>query len=183
MKTHYLKHFLTVTKHRLYVLRLCFKVGLYKQGLLHDLSKYSYDEFINGGRYYLGYRSPTGNERKAKGYSMAYLHHVGRNKHHPEYWRDLYDPKGRQTMPKRYIIESICDRIAAAKIYNIKNYNDAIPLEYYLKDEKLIAMMNDEEDQSFRFYLIYLKDHGEKKLLEYLKKEVKNLKKSGQFKL
>lgn len=165
------------------VMRLCFKVGLYAQGLFHDLSKYSFDEFINGGRYYLGYRSPTGNERAFKGYSIAYLHHVGRNKHHVEYWHDIYDPKGRQKMPKRYLIESICDRIAAAKIYHQDDYNDGIPLEYYLKDKRLIAIMLKSEDESYRYYLTYLAKHGEKACLKMLKEEVKNLKRNKEFKL
>ena len=32
----------------------CFKIGLYKQGLLHDLSKYSPTEFLVGCKYYQG---------------------------------------------------------------------------------------------------------------------------------
>ena len=44
-------HFSTVNKHKRIVLRLCFACGLYKQGLLHDLSKYSFTEFITGVRY------------------------------------------------------------------------------------------------------------------------------------
>ena len=43
-------HFLTITHHKLLVMRYCFRVGLYKQGLLHDLSKYSPTEFITGIR-------------------------------------------------------------------------------------------------------------------------------------
>ena len=38
--SHPIKHFITITKHRHLVMKLCFKMGLYKQGLLHDLSKY-----------------------------------------------------------------------------------------------------------------------------------------------
>ena len=30
----------------------CFEVGLYKQGLLHDMSKYSPTEFLAGAKYY-----------------------------------------------------------------------------------------------------------------------------------
>ena len=66
----------------------CFQVGLYRQGLLHDLSKYSPKELLPGFRYFQGDRSPNDAERKAKGYSSAWLHHKGRNKHHLEYWID-----------------------------------------------------------------------------------------------
>lgn len=36
-----IQHFCTITKHKLTVMDLCFKVGLIRQGLAHDLSKYS----------------------------------------------------------------------------------------------------------------------------------------------
>ena len=44
-------HFCTITKHKKLVLKECFRVGLYKQGLLHDMSKYSWTEFRVGCRY------------------------------------------------------------------------------------------------------------------------------------
>ncbi|MFR1170687.1 MAG: DUF5662 family protein, partial [Coprobacillus cateniformis] len=39
------KHFKTITKHKMKVGQLCFRIGLYKQGILHDMSKYSLCEF------------------------------------------------------------------------------------------------------------------------------------------
>ena len=51
-------HLKTITLHKLRVTRLCFKMGLIKQGLLHDPSKYSPVEFWAGVRYFQGYRSP-----------------------------------------------------------------------------------------------------------------------------
>ena len=82
------KHFKTITKHRFLVMKYCFKAGLYWQGLTHDLSKYSPAEFRVGARYFQGDRSPNDIERREKGYSAAWLHHKGRNKHHLEYWID-----------------------------------------------------------------------------------------------
>ena len=70
------------------VMHNCFKCGLYWQGLVHDLSKYSWTEFSVGAKYYQGTRSPNDAERESKGYSSAWLHHKGRNKHHLEYWVD-----------------------------------------------------------------------------------------------
>ena len=81
-------HLKTITLHKLRVTRLCFKMGLIKQGLLHDLSKYSPVEFWAGVRYFQGYRSPIDAEKEAKGYSEGWLHHKGHNKHHWEYWID-----------------------------------------------------------------------------------------------
>ena len=83
-----LRHFHTITEHKIVVARHCFRVGMYWQGLTHDLSKYSPTEFWPGCRYYQGYRSPNNAEREQKGYSSAWLHHKGRNKHHYEYWID-----------------------------------------------------------------------------------------------
>ena len=61
-------HFKTITYHKYLVARGCFQVGLYKQGLLHDMSKYSPSEFLVGARYFQGDRSPNNAEREAIGY-------------------------------------------------------------------------------------------------------------------
>ena len=90
MKFHPIRHFITITKHRHEVVRLCFKAGIGFQGLFHDLSKYSPSEFIPGARYYSGKESPNNGERRDNGYSLAWMHHKGRNKHHFEFWYD-YD--------------------------------------------------------------------------------------------
>ena len=82
------QHFKTITKHRHLVRAGCFRVGLYWQGLTHDLSKYSLTEFLPGAKYYQGNRSPNAAEREDKGYSEAWMHHKGRNRHHYEYWTD-----------------------------------------------------------------------------------------------
>ena len=81
-----INHLKTINKHKCYVTMLCFKCGLYKQGILHDLSKYSPTELKTGAKYWVGTRSPNSIERETIGYSSAWLHHKGRNKHHWEYW-------------------------------------------------------------------------------------------------
>ena len=80
--------FKTITRHKLLVMKYCFKIGLYKQGILHDLSKYSWTEFSVGCKYYQGTRSPNNAEREATGLSTSWIHHYGRNKHHFEHWVD-----------------------------------------------------------------------------------------------
>ena len=82
-------HLKTITHHRHLVMRGCFRMGLIWQGLTHDLSKYSPTEFFAGVRYFQGSRSPNTAEREANGYSLAWMHHKGRNRHHFEYWTDL----------------------------------------------------------------------------------------------
>ena len=114
------------------VIKHCKKAGIFWQGLRHDLSKYSPTEFIPGAKYYLGTRSPNEAERNDIGYSTAWLHHKGRNRHHYEYWQD-YNPKTKKMepveMPIKYFKEMFCDRVAASKIYQGKNYTNAHPLE------------------------------------------------------
>ena len=110
---------------------LCFKCGLYKQGILHDLSKYSPTELKTGAKYWVGTRSPNSIERETIGYSSAWLHHKGRNKHHPEYW---YDPMSRNPMPVipyKYIVEMICDNLAAGIVYNGKRWRNDTQLKYW----------------------------------------------------
>ena len=120
------RHFRTITEHKLLVMRECFQVGLYRQGLLHDLSKYSWEEFSTGVRYYQGNRSPNAAEKEVLGYSGAWLHHKGRNKHHFEYWIDFAPDKSQgligNKMPLKYVIEMVMDRIAASKVYKGKDY-------------------------------------------------------------
>ena len=128
---HIIKHFITITRHRHAVMKHCFKAGLIRQGFTHDLSKYSPAEFWSGAKYYQGNRSPQAKEREVLGYSPAWLHHKGRNKHHFEYWTDYADGKKVYIkMPAKYFAEMICDRVAASKIYMKKNYNDSLPLNY-----------------------------------------------------
>ena len=172
------KHFITITTHRHVVCKLCFKCGLYYQGLTHDLSKYSPTEFINSAKYYLGYRSPIGQERRTLGYSKIFLHHKGRNKHHFEYWYDPYATNRRISMPLNYIVESICDRIAASKVYLKDQYTTDAPLNYFYKDVNVTNYMNPDEHEYFENYLIYLKENGEAALLEKMHQDIIEFKKS-----
>ena len=126
-------HLRTVHKHRAMVRKLCFKCGLYWQGITHDLSKYSPVEFWNGVKFYTGTKSPHYGERDAYGYSKAWLHHKGRNKHHAEYWQDIR-PNGQTepiVMPFKYFAEMLCDRVAASMTYLGDKYTDSAPLDYY----------------------------------------------------
>jgi len=137
MKTfnRFIGHLKTVNKHRSTVRKLCFKFGLYRQGLTHDLSKFSPVEFINGVKFFTGKESPHIGERKAYGYSKAWLNHKSRNKHHAEYWNDISLETGSHRpidMPKKYLVEMFCDRVAASMIYEKEKYTDESPLRYFL---------------------------------------------------
>ena len=168
------QHFKTITYHRWLVRGGCFRVGLYWQGLTHDLSKYTPTEFSVGARYYQGNRSPNGAEREAKGYSEAWMHHKGRNRHHFEYWNDMNRETKRYEsipMPRKYLAEMVMDRIAACKVYQGRAYTDSSALEYYLKsiDRKL---MHPQTQRELEHILTILRDRGERETFRYLKEEV-----------
>ena len=131
-------HFKTITRHRHTVIAHSRLAGILFQGLRHDLSQYSPTEFIPGARFYCGDRSPNEEERALYGYSAAWLHHKGRNRHHFEYWSD-YNVKTKEfgpvPMPPKYIAEMFCDRVAASKIYQGKKYTDKHPLEYFMRSK------------------------------------------------
>ena len=168
------KHFVTITRHRWLVREGCFRIGLYWQGLTHDLSKYTPTEFLVGARYFQGTRSPNSAERDEKGYSESWMHHKGRNRHHWEYWTDLDAQKGVYgpvPMPRRFLAEMVMDRRAACKVYQGEKYTDASALEYFLKGRERIRM-HDKTRRELEYILTMLRDEGEEKTFTYIKEEV-----------
>ena len=155
-------HLKTITHHRHLVMRGCFRMGLIWQGLTHDLSKYSPTEFFAGVRYFQGSRSPNTAEREANGYSLAWMHHKGRNRHHFEYWTDLspvtrtYEPVD---MPVRYLCEMVADRIAACKTYQGAAYTDASALQYLDRAQES-RLVHPNTMKRLRFLLTMLAEQG-----------------------
>ena len=169
-----LKHFVTITRHRWLVRGGCFRVGLIWQGLTHDLSKYAPTEFRVGAKYYQGTRSPNTAEREAKGFSEAWMHHTGRNKHHYEYWSDLSKQTGKYEyfpMPRKYLVEMVMDRRAACMVYQGKNYTPGAALEY-LENSREKALINPQTLQELRYLLTMLRDEGEEKTFRYIRTHV-----------
>ena len=168
------QHFKTITYHRYLVMCGCFRVGLYRQGLTHDLSKYSPTEFWNGARYYQGNRSPNSAEREEKSYSEAWMHHKGRNRHHYEYWTDM----NRQTrvyspipMPRKYLVEMGMDRRAACIVYEGENYTPGSALNYLMKSREK-DLMHPETLRQLHHVLTMLRDSGEEATFRYLREDV-----------
>ena len=168
---HIFKHFATITRHRHRVIAHCFKVGIGFQGLFHDLSKYSPTEFFRGAKYYLGTRSPNEKERQEKGYSLAWMHHKGRNRHHFEYWVDI-DPQTKAyapvKMPLRFVLEMFCDRVAASKIYQGKEYRDNHPLIYFERG-KINRSIHQETSDFLEMLLRMLAEKGEKETFRFIR--------------
>ena len=130
-------------------------------------------EFLLGAKYYQGDKSPNVGERAEKGYSEAWMHHKGRNKHHFEYWTD-YNIQANKVMPVKmplkYVIEMFCDRVAASKVYARGNYNDTMPLEYYLKNkEYYVGYLHPKSARILEKLFRMLASAGEEKTFAYIR--------------
>lgn len=163
------KHFKLITYHKWIVFKLCCKIGEPWRGFMHDFSKYSPTEFWESAKYYVGDHSPIIEAKKDKGYSEAWLHHKGRNKHHWEFWVD-FTRKGviAAKMPNRYVVEMFCDRVAASLIYRGKDYKDSDPIDYY-NGGKDSYIMHPQTRELLESLLIYLKENGLDKTVSYIK--------------
>lgn len=170
---HPIKHLKTVNRHRYEVFKLCVKAGIPFQGLTHDLSKYSPTEFLPGAVFWVGYQSPQVSEREKYGYSAAWLHHKGRNRHHFEYWTDYVKGKGMCAieMPPKYLAEMFCDRVAACKVYKGEDYTDASAWEYFNWARKNY-FMNPKTMSDLEQLLIMLRDQGESVTLSYIRHQL-----------
>ena len=160
-----IRHLHIVNKHRFIVFKLCCRVHIPLQGLLHDLSKYSPSELFESVKYFSdGKKSPIIAAKTYNGYSKAWLHHKGRNKHHSEYWVDLATIDKTPIIPFKYALEMICDRIAACKTYKGKKYTNMSPYYYWNKhrDEEL---MNKKIQGFITEVFELLGAYGEKKVL------------------
>ena len=168
---HFWAHLRTINRHRALVRKYCFRLGLYWQGLTHDLSKYAPVEFFAGVKYFQGDHSPNDAQRKEHGYSASWLHHKGRNRHHFEYWTD-YSPTGEGIvgveMPRKYVAEMFCDRIAACRTYLKDKYTDAAPYDYYIRSKSHI-LIHPETSDAIEAMLRVLRDEGEDAAFAYVR--------------
>ena len=132
-----IKHWKKIRLHRKWVRHYCFLAGIPWRGITHDLSKYSPTEFFESARYYVGTSSPIDAAKKDKGYSAAWLHHKGRNRHHWAYWSDEFS-KGTiiYPMPKNDFVELICDFLGAAHAYSEHGFSYYNELKWWRKDRE-----------------------------------------------
>ena len=167
-------HLRIVLRHKKEVMINCFKCGLIIQGITHDLSKFSPSEFFPSVMNFQGDRSPNEGERDKYGYSKAWMHHKGRNKHHFEYWTD-YSVETRELepvrIPKRFVIEMFCDRVAASKIYLGENYDNSAALNYFLKGKKK-RKIHPKTGEELERLLRMLEEKGESETFRYIRRAV-----------
>ena len=169
-------HLKTINEQKFLGMKHCFRIGLYKQGLLHDLSKYMPSELLMGFLYYDdGKSSPNNGERRDKGYSAAWMHHKGRNRHHFEYWTDysLHPvekkyPLQAVQMPRKYVAEMLMDRISASKNYNKETYTRHHPLEYF-EHGKSHYLLHPQTEKELHGMLRILDERGEETLMRFVR--------------
>lgn len=175
MKNVYLKHLKTICKHKWYVFKECAACGLIWQGIIHDLSKFGITEFVSSARYFQGNRSPIEAEKEATGYSLAWLHHKGHNKHHWEYWTDFNEAGGIITnkIPKKYVVEMVCDWIGAGRAYTSNKWTVADPLNYYRKVRDG-RHFNPATEELILMFLYTIKEKGLKEFHDLAKKVIRD---------
>ncbi len=174
---HPIKHLRTILRHRRLVRYHARRVGIGWQGVTHDLSKFSPTEFWAGAKYFQGIRSPNEGEREDYGYSVAWMHHKGRNRHHYEWWVDI-DPKTHlyhaAEMPVRYLAEMFCDRIAASKVYGGERYTDDYALNYFRRGHAY-ENMHPANVEMLERWLTILAEEGEAAAHRAVKADVKQV--------
>ncbi|MFW5794340.1 MAG: DUF5662 family protein [Bacillota bacterium] len=122
----YLKYFFYILKHKWFVLKVGLKLRKYiwKYGeknislfqlLIHDLSKFSPEEFIPYMHKFVIKRM---DDSCKESFHQALNHHYNKNKHHAQYWI-LYENSYLE-IPYRYLQEMVIDWIAASISYNGK---------------------------------------------------------------
>lgn len=124
-------------------------MGIPLQGLLHDLSKYSFKE-LSQYKYYTGVESPHATMREILGYSTSWYHHRNRNKHHWEYWVDSMKDRTAVKMPFKYVIEMLCDMCGAGQTYlgekwqpkNVKEYWESCGGPHRILHKKTYHLFN-----------------------------------------
>ena len=132
-----LKHWQTIRIHRKWVRYYCRLAGITWRGIVHDLSKYSPTEFFESARYWTGTHSPIEEAKHEKGYSLAWLHHRGRNPHHWAYWADNFsEGLTIYPMPKDDFVEMVCDFLAAGRAYQGENFSYSSERTWWLKERE-----------------------------------------------
>ena len=172
----FFNHIKTIMTHRKYVRKMCFKMGLYWQGLVHDLSKYSIAE-MKILKYWTGKGSPHQACREILGYSPSWIHHYHRNKHHYQFFLDD-DELGKIIpikMPYKYVIESVCDMIGASKAYNKENWKPEMLWNYWMEKCKGKRIMHPHSEYLTEKMLWYYTQFGEDRFVEWYKLSKKEI--------
>ena len=153
-------HLSTICKHKWWVMYYCFKCGIPWQGIIHDLSKFSFTEFWTNVKYVIPGKSPIDVQKENIGFSMAWQHHKGHNPHHYEFWMDKFDDGCYVTrMPFKYAVEMLCDNLAAGRAYQGKKFSYESEWNWWKKQRTIRNMHPDTRDfLQMAFYALYSTD-------------------------
>lgn len=173
------KHLSTIRKHRKEVRKVCFKMGIPLQGILHDLSKYSKEE-MEIAKWYVGTKSPHAVCREKLGYSPCWPYHYHKNKHHWQYWLDIEDWPDKVyaiKMPYKYVIEMFADFVGAGKAYMGEKWTHRAPYQYFLDCCKGKRLMHSDSESLLECLLVEMSDlhRSEKEFYDWYKKNKKEL--------
>ncbi len=98
-----------------------------------------------------------------------------RNRHHFEYWTD-YSPTGEGIvgveMPRKYVAEMFCDRLAASKVYRGKDFNPGDPYQFYLRGKDRRLLIHPATAALLETMLLKLRDEGEDAAFAYIRQEI-----------
>lgn len=150
-------HLKTICKHKFWVMYYCFKCGIPWQGIVHDLSKFSFAEFWTNVKYVIPGKSPIDVQKENIGFSMAWQHHKGHNPHHYEFWMDKFDDGCYITrMPFKYAVEMLCDSLAAGKAYQGKKFSYESEYKWW-ENQRAIRNMHPDNQyfMQLAFYALY----------------------------
>ena len=126
----HLKYLKYLFLHKWYVMLECWKRRLFWRGIIHDWSKFLpsewfpytrsfYGDYPKASEIYKQLPSYTGltKEKVRSDFDYAWCHHQHWNKHHWQYWILVQDEDKKKVLPipKKYLIEMVCDWIGAGK--------------------------------------------------------------------
>ncbi len=78
-------------------------------------------------------------------------------------------------MPLRYVVEMFCDRVAASKIYQGKNYKDDSALQYFYHGSTH-RKIHPETSALLEKLLVMLSESGERETFAYIRRLIKDKK-------
>lgn len=168
-------HLATIRKHRRAVRKMCFKMGIPVQGILHDLSKYSKVEMAIC-QFATGKKSPHDIAREKLGYSPSWCHHAVKNPHHWEHWLDIGPIKDNRLqvvpvkMPYKYVIEMFCDMVGASKTYGGKDWKPEDVWNYWNNKRKQEVLMHHDSKYLLEKMFWNYSVHGEKEFFKFYHK-------------
>ncbi len=167
----YIKYLSYLLRHKWYVAKECFKLGLYWRGIVHDIDKFMPDEFIpyanhffsnnrdiHYGRDRYGHYDPTNTGDDA--FNLAIMLHLKRNRHHWQWWVIPKDYSGTKILEMDEISkkEMYCDWIGAARAQGrVTPYEDtaSVVKKWWVDNEKTMQL-----HPNTREYFNKITEHG-----------------------